>query len=113
MKALLEPDFGPVSMGGIVGAEACRTEPRLRACLFLDSRMPARVVGEGLPQPAMWLTRDAGSMQRAGQAPLRTGQRAGRVAEPPHGAARVANHSTSRPRRVSGAPAISRGRASL
>jgi hypothetical protein len=59
--------FG-VSMGGIVGAEACRTDPRLRACLLLDSRMPTRVVADGLPQPAMWLTRDAASMQREGWA---------------------------------------------
>jgi hypothetical protein len=57
--------FG-VSMGGIVGAEACRTDPRLRACLLLDSRMPTDVVADGLPQPAMWLTRDAASMQREG-----------------------------------------------
>jgi pimeloyl-ACP methyl ester carboxylesterase len=60
--------FG-VSMGGIVGAEACRTDPRLRACVFLDSRMPARVVADGLAQPAMWLTRDAGWMQREGWTP--------------------------------------------
>jgi hypothetical protein len=30
--------------------------------------MPSRVVADGLPQPAMWLTRDAASMQREGWA---------------------------------------------
>ena len=49
--------FG-VSLGGIVGSEACQTEPRLRACLFMDAPMPVDVVKSGLQQPAMWITRD-------------------------------------------------------
>ena len=61
--------FG-VSLGGIVVGEACRTEPRLRACLVMDAPMPTAVVEAGLQQPSMWITRDAAGMrferQRAG-----------------------------------------------
>ena len=54
--------FG-VSLGGIVVSEACRTEPRLRACLVMDAPMPADVVKSGLRQPTMWITRDAETMR--------------------------------------------------
>jgi Platelet-activating factor acetylhydrolase, isoform II len=54
--------FG-VSLGGIVGSEACRLEPRLRACLFMDAPMPVDVVKSGLQQNAMWITRDAETMR--------------------------------------------------
>ena len=54
--------FG-ISLGGIVGAEACRIEPRLRACLFMDAPMPVDVVKSGLQQPALWITRDAETMR--------------------------------------------------
>jgi pimeloyl-ACP methyl ester carboxylesterase len=54
--------FG-ISLGGIVGAEACRIEPRLRACLFMDAPMPVDVVKFGLQQPALWITRDAETMR--------------------------------------------------
>lgn len=54
--------FG-VSLGGITGAEACLTDARLRACLFLDAPMPVSVVQAGLQQPAMWITRDAQYMR--------------------------------------------------
>ena len=54
--------FG-VSLGGIVGSEACRIEPRLRACLFMDAPMPVEVVKSGLQQPALWITRDAETMR--------------------------------------------------
>lgn len=54
--------FG-VSLGGIVGSEACRVEPRLRACLFMDAPMPVDVVKFGLQQPALWITRDAETMR--------------------------------------------------
>ena len=54
--------FG-VSLGGIVGSEACRIEPRLRACLFMDAPMPVDVVKSGLQQPALWITRDAETMR--------------------------------------------------
>jgi predicted dienelactone hydrolase len=61
--------FG-ISLGGIVSGEACRLEPRLRACLVMDAPMPADVVQSGLQQPTMWITRDADTMrlerQRAG-----------------------------------------------
>jgi hypothetical protein len=50
--------------------EACRLDARLRACLVMDAPMPTDVVGAGLRQPSLWLTRDAASMrlerQRAG-----------------------------------------------
>jgi Platelet-activating factor acetylhydrolase, isoform II len=54
--------FG-VSLGGIVGAEACRQEPRLRACLFMDAPMPVDVVKLGLQRAVMWITRDADTMR--------------------------------------------------
>ena len=54
--------FG-VSLGGIVAAEACRLELRLRACLIMDAAMPTEVVQFGLQQPAMWITRDAETMR--------------------------------------------------
>lgn len=61
--------FG-VSLGGIVVGEACRLEPRLRACLMMDAPMSTDVVKAGLRQPSMWITRDTASMrlerQRAG-----------------------------------------------
>ena len=61
--------FG-ISLVGIVVGEACRREPRLRACLVMDAPMSTDVVRAGLRQPSMWITRDAASMrlerQRAG-----------------------------------------------
>lgn len=54
--------FG-MSLGGAVSAEACRTEPRFRACLFMDVFMPADVVDRGLQRPTMWISRDARSME--------------------------------------------------
>jgi pimeloyl-ACP methyl ester carboxylesterase len=54
--------FG-VSFGGIVGAEACLKDPRLKACLVMDVVMSADVVKMGLQQPGMWITRDAGTMR--------------------------------------------------
>ncbi len=54
--------FG-VSLGGIVAAEACRLEPRLRACLIMDAAMPTEVVRSGLRQPTIWITRDAETMR--------------------------------------------------
>ena len=40
-----------ISLGRIVGAEGCRLEPRLRACLVMDAPMPADVVQSGIQQP--------------------------------------------------------------
>ncbi|MBK8784692.1 MAG: carboxylic ester hydrolase [Anaerolineales bacterium] len=54
--------FG-VSFGGIVGAEACLKDPRLKACLVMDVVMSADVVQLGLQQPVMWITRDAETMR--------------------------------------------------
>jgi pimeloyl-ACP methyl ester carboxylesterase len=57
--------FG-VSFGGIVVGEACRIARHLRACLVMDAPMSASVVHEGLQQPAMWITRDALTMENEG-----------------------------------------------
>ena len=61
--------FG-VSLGGIVGGEACQRDSRVRACLVMDAPMPTAVVQAGLRQPSMWITRDVETMrlerQRAG-----------------------------------------------
>ena len=54
--------FG-VSLGGIVASEACRQEPRLRACLVMDAPVPTDVVQSGLDQPTMFITRDAETMR--------------------------------------------------
>lgn len=54
--------FG-VSLGGIVGGEACLHEPRVRACLMMDAPMATDVVAAGLSKPSMWITRDAASMR--------------------------------------------------
>ncbi|PZG12506.1 carboxylic ester hydrolase [Nonomuraea aridisoli] len=57
--------FG-VSLGGIVTGQACRLEPRLRACLIMDAALTADVVRSGLDRPTLWLTRDAATMRREG-----------------------------------------------
>jgi predicted dienelactone hydrolase len=51
------------SLGGIVGGEAGRLEPRLRALLLEDAYMRADVVRDGLRQPTMFITRDADTMR--------------------------------------------------
>ena len=52
-----------MSMGAVVGGEACRVERRLRAGLLMEAFMPAEVVRAGLQQPIMWITRDADTMR--------------------------------------------------
>jgi predicted dienelactone hydrolase len=52
-----------MSLGAVVGGEACGLEPRLRAGLLMDAFMPAEVVQAGLRQPTMWITRDADTMR--------------------------------------------------
>ncbi len=54
--------FG-ISLGGIVGSEACRLETRLRACLFMDAPMPVAVAKSGLRQPVLLISRDAETMR--------------------------------------------------
>lgn len=44
--------FG-ISLGGIVGSEACRLDPRLQACLVMDAPIPVDVVQDSLQQPTM------------------------------------------------------------
>lgn len=53
-----------VSLGAIVGAEACRAEARFAACLLMEAPMPADVVEHGLQQPTMWITTDPATMHR-------------------------------------------------
>ena len=57
--------FG-MSLGGIVGGEACRLDVRLRAFVVEDAPLPADVVKAGLQQPTMWISRDAETMQLEG-----------------------------------------------
>lgn len=57
--------FGP-SLGGLVGAEACRVDPRLRAFLAMDVHMPASVVQAGLEQPTLFISREARWMELEG-----------------------------------------------
>lgn len=57
--------FG-VSLGGIVGPEACHLESRFRACLVMEAPMPAEVVKSGLLQPSMWITSDADTWRLQG-----------------------------------------------
>jgi predicted dienelactone hydrolase len=57
--------FG-VSLGGLVAAEACRTDVRLKACLIQDVFVPEDAIAAGAPQPTMWLASDAASMHAAG-----------------------------------------------
>jgi predicted dienelactone hydrolase len=57
--------FGP-SLGGVVGAEACHLDVRLRACQAMDAFMPADVVHAGLKQPTMFISREVEWMQIEG-----------------------------------------------
>jgi hypothetical protein len=54
--------FG-ISLGAMIGSEACHMDARLKACLMMDAAMPADVVQAGLRQPGMWLTRPASDMR--------------------------------------------------
>lgn len=57
--------FG-VSMGGEISTMACLIEPRFRACLVMDVWMPNEVVKAGLKLPAMFISRDSGTMKLEG-----------------------------------------------
>ncbi|GHO99482.1 carboxylic ester hydrolase [Reticulibacter mediterranei] len=54
--------FG-LSLGAMIGSEACHMDSRLKACLMMDAAMPANVVQAGLQQPGMWLSRPASDMR--------------------------------------------------
>lgn len=54
--------FG-VSLGGMDAAQAGLKDSRLKACLIEDVYMPAEVVGKGLKQPTMFITRNADTMR--------------------------------------------------
>lgn len=54
--------FG-VSLGGMNAAEACAREPRIGACLIMDSAIAAGTLAAGWRQPTMFLTRDAATMR--------------------------------------------------
>lgn len=59
--------FG-VSLGGAVVAQAALGERRIRACAPIDVYMPPAVAEGGLPQPTLWITRDADTMRAEGWA---------------------------------------------
>ncbi len=52
-----------ISLGGIVAADACATEPRVAACLAMDSTMTVRTMGNSISAPVMWLTRPNSDMR--------------------------------------------------
>jgi dienelactone hydrolase len=51
------------SFGAVVGGEAARLDPRVRAAMLEEGFMPADVVHEGLTRPVMFVTRPAASMR--------------------------------------------------
>lgn len=55
--------FG-LSLGAMIGSEACHMDARLQACLMMDAAIPADVVQAGLQQPGMWLSRPASDMRQ-------------------------------------------------
>lgn len=57
--------FG-ISLGCVVGSEACLQDSRLQACMLMDAFIPANVVQKGLRQPTMLMTRDVKTMQLEG-----------------------------------------------
>lgn len=46
-----------MSLGAIVAAQACATEPRIDACLMMDAPVPTAVARAGLRQAALWISR--------------------------------------------------------
>ncbi len=46
-----------MSLGAIVAAQACATEPRIDACLMMDAPVPTAVAAIGLRQAALWISR--------------------------------------------------------
>lgn len=57
-----------VSLGGVIASKTCQLDRRYRACVMLDAFVPDDVVRTGLPQDALWITRDAGTMVAEGWA---------------------------------------------
>lgn len=57
--------FG-LSMGGIITAETCRSDPRFKACLIMDVDLPPEIVARGLSQPALYIDRDMATMRQEG-----------------------------------------------
>ncbi|QBD74761.1 carboxylic ester hydrolase [Ktedonosporobacter rubrisoli] len=54
--------FG-MSLGGMIGAQACLQDARLGACLIIDVEMTDDVLKKGLHQPCMLMTRPADTMR--------------------------------------------------
>jgi hypothetical protein len=54
--------FG-MSLGGYVAPEVCQTDTRFAACLGVDAGKTATVARDGLIQPLMIMSRDAGTMR--------------------------------------------------
>jgi pimeloyl-ACP methyl ester carboxylesterase len=46
-----------MSLGAIVAAQACATEPRITACLMMDAPVPTAMAAVGLRQAALWISR--------------------------------------------------------
>lgn len=55
--------FG-LSLGGYAAGQACYRDQRIRACVIADAGQAEEVARNGLRQPVMIFTRDAGSMRR-------------------------------------------------
>lgn len=52
-----------VSLGGLVGGEVARVDPRIRAALLMDVAVPLQTVEAGLDVPTMWITRPPEAMR--------------------------------------------------
>lgn len=52
------------SLGGMVAAEACRLDDRIKAGIDMDSALLSDVVETGLGQPFMFISRDVAGMQQ-------------------------------------------------
>ncbi|HEY7131108.1 MAG TPA: alpha/beta fold hydrolase [Candidatus Limnocylindrales bacterium] len=55
-----------VSLGGMVAASACASEPGFAALLTMDAAVPWDTVAAGLRLPVMWMSRPAATMRREG-----------------------------------------------
>lgn len=53
-----------MSLGAIVGAQACAMEVRIGACLMMDAPVPTEVASAGLRQPALWISRPKDDQRR-------------------------------------------------
>ncbi len=54
--------FG-ISLGAIVGTQACAQDARFKACLLMDAFVTTDALRLGLQQPSLWITRPAETMR--------------------------------------------------